>query len=83
MARDTELAVIAADDAFKDSGLQSKAYTEAPTFNGTRYLDDAIESVENQTYSNWELVIVDDASTDETPLRLRGYAALDPRVVLS
>lgn len=37
MARDTELAVIAADDAFKDSGLQSKAYTESPTFDSTRF----------------------------------------------
>src|SRR5438093_3562958 len=37
MARDIELAVIAADDAFKDSGLQSKAYTETPTFDGRRF----------------------------------------------
>jgi 3-oxoacyl-[acyl-carrier-protein] synthase II len=37
MARDTELAVIAADDAFKDSGLLSKAYAETPTFNGNRF----------------------------------------------
>jgi len=37
MARDIELAVIAADDAFKDSGLKSKAYTESPDFDGTRF----------------------------------------------
>lgn len=37
MARDIELAVIAADDAFKDSGLKSAAYTESPDFNGTRF----------------------------------------------
>ncbi|HZZ45111.1 MAG TPA: beta-ketoacyl-[acyl-carrier-protein] synthase family protein [Tepidisphaeraceae bacterium] len=37
MARDTELAVIAADDAFKDSGLQSKAHAETPSFNPTRF----------------------------------------------
>jgi 3-oxoacyl-[acyl-carrier-protein] synthase II len=37
MARDIELAVIAADDAFKDSGLQSKAYTETPGFGGKRF----------------------------------------------
>ena len=30
MARDIELAVVAADDAFKDAGLQSKAYTDTP-----------------------------------------------------
>ena len=37
MARDTELAVIAADDAFKDSGLKSKAYTDAPTIDPKRF----------------------------------------------
>jgi 3-oxoacyl-[acyl-carrier-protein] synthase II len=37
MARDIELAVIAADDAFKDSGLKSAAYTESPDFDGTRF----------------------------------------------
>jgi len=37
MARDIELAVIAADDAFKDSGLKSSAYTETPDFDGTRF----------------------------------------------
>jgi 3-oxoacyl-[acyl-carrier-protein] synthase II len=37
MARDIELAVIAADDAFKDAGLQSRAYTETPTINSTRF----------------------------------------------
>src|SRR3954464_12517936 len=37
MARDIELAVVAADDAFKDSGIQSKAYTETPTIDGKRF----------------------------------------------
>ena len=37
MARDIELAVIAADDAFKDSGLKSQAYTETPDIDGTRF----------------------------------------------
>jgi len=37
MARDIEMAVIAADDAFKDSGIQSKAYTETPNFDGKRF----------------------------------------------
>ena len=37
MARDIELAVIAADDAFKSSGIQSKAYTETPTFASDRF----------------------------------------------
>jgi 3-oxoacyl-[acyl-carrier-protein] synthase II len=37
MARDIELAVVAADDAFKDSGLKSKAYTETPDINPARF----------------------------------------------
>ena len=37
MARDIELAVIAADDAFKDAGLQSRAYTDAPTIDSRRF----------------------------------------------
>ena len=37
LARDSELAIIAADDAFKDAGLQSKAYTETPNFDGKRF----------------------------------------------
>src|ERR1700709_1922990 len=37
MARDIELAVVAADDAFKDAGLKSKAYTDTPDFDGKRF----------------------------------------------
>lgn len=37
MARDIELAIVAADDAFKDSGLQSQAYTDTPNFDGRRF----------------------------------------------
>lgn len=37
MARDIELAVVAADDAFKDAGLKSKAYTETPTIEPLRF----------------------------------------------
>src|SRR5437660_10462473 len=37
MARDIELAVIAADDAFKDSGLQTRAYTDSPSIESRRF----------------------------------------------
>ncbi len=37
MAQDIELAVVAADDAFKDAGIQSKAYTEQPQLISERF----------------------------------------------
>ncbi|MDI3545691.1 MAG: hypothetical protein PWQ43_868 [Rikenellaceae bacterium] len=37
-----------------------------PVYNGEKYLADTIQSVIDQTYKNWELIIVDDGSTDNT-----------------
>jgi glycosyltransferase involved in cell wall biosynthesis len=37
-----------------------------PTYNRAEYILEAIESIRNQTYRNWELVIVDDGSDDNT-----------------
>ena len=37
-----------------------------PTFNSEKYISDTIISVQNQTYKNWEMLLVDDGSTDET-----------------
>lgn len=51
-------------------------------YNGERYLREAIESVLAQTRGDFELLIVDDGSTDDTPAILAEYARLDPRVVV-
>jgi len=51
-----------------------------PTFNGSRYLEQAIQSCLDQTYNNWELIIVDDASTDRTPEIIARHVATDSRV---
>lgn len=44
-----------------------------PTYNCGRFIQESINSVLAQTYNNWELLIVDDCSTDETEAIVRGY----------
>jgi glycosyltransferase involved in cell wall biosynthesis len=51
-------------------------------YNGEDFLAEAIESVLNQTYKDFEFIIVDDGSTDSTPKILAKYQALDPRIVI-
>ena len=51
-----------------------------PMYNAARYIDETLKSVLSQTYEDWELIIVDDGSTDGSPDIVRGY--LDPRVRL-
>ncbi len=53
-----------------------------PTFNRAVSLSKAIESVLLQTYKNFELVIVDDCSLDETPALLTAYAKRDNRIIV-
>lgn len=50
-----------------------------PVLNGEKYLNQAIESILNQTFTDFELIVVDDGSTDQTPEILRAYAELDDR----
>ena len=51
-----------------------------PVHNDGAILPTCIESVLAQTYENWELTLVDNASTDETPEIARAYESRDPRI---
>lgn len=53
-----------------------------PAWNREELIRPAIESVQAQTYENWELIIVDDGSTDTTVEVVRTYAANDSRIKL-
>ena len=53
-----------------------------PVYNGQKYLAEAIESVLQQTHSNFELIIIDDGSTDNSAAIIKGYAQKDSRIVL-
>lgn len=51
-----------------------------PCYNMALYVSDSIKSVIAQTYPHWELLIVDDASTDETVNIIASYAQSDTRI---
>ena len=53
-----------------------------PCFNGDKYIAETIESVLSQTYTQWEMIIVDDGSTDRTAEIAEEYASRDDRVML-
>jgi glycosyltransferase involved in cell wall biosynthesis len=55
----------------KQISLSPKISIIMPTYNRASFLLETIESIQNQTYANWELVIVDDASTDHTEELIR------------
>ena len=51
-----------------------------PTYNHQSFISDCICSVQQQTYSNWEMIIVDDGSTDKTFSIAQSFAGKDHRV---
>lgn len=53
-----------------------------PVYNAERYLCSAVESILNQTYSNFEFIIIDDCSTDNSYELLNNFADRDSRIKL-
>lgn len=53
-----------------------------PAYNAEEYISEAVQSVMAQTYTNWELLILDDCSTDGTADKARCFSDLDPRITL-
>lgn len=53
-----------------------------PTFNAGKFIASAITSVQNQTYTNWEMIIIDDCSSDGTVDLVTEIIKIDPRVKL-
>lgn len=51
-----------------------------PVFNGERHLQEAIESIRAQTFSDFEFLIIDDGSTDSTPSIIRQHLKNDNRI---
>ena len=51
-----------------------------PVYNAEKFLAESINSILSQTYSNFELLILDDASTDNSLKIIKAYAKEDKRI---
>lgn len=51
-----------------------------PTYNCGRFIEETIKSVQAQTYTEWEMIISDDCSTDDTREVIASYLESDPRI---
>lgn len=53
-----------------------------PMYNSAAYVVEAIQSVLAQTYTNWELIVVDDCSRDDSVARVKEFCSIDSRISL-
>lgn len=60
--------------------MQDTVSIITPSWNSEKYIVDTIRSVQNQTYANWEMIIVDDCSSDHTVDIVEAIAETDSRV---
>lgn len=59
---------------------EDKVTVVTPTWNSAKYIRETIKSVQDQTYPNWEMVIVDDCSTDNTVEIIKEMVTQDSRI---
>ena len=67
-------------DFGRDPGGGPHVSVIVPTYNYAQFIGEAIESLRAQTYENWECLVVDDGSTDDTEQVVARYARSDARV---
>lgn len=53
-----------------------------PLYNSEQFIEKTIKSVLNQTYANWEMIVVDDCSTDSGPDIVKEYLKKNSRIKL-
>ena len=51
-----------------------------PVYNGENYIERCVESILNQTYENFELLLIDDGSTDKSPEICDKYSQMDSSI---
>ena len=60
--------------------MSSKVSVIVPVYNAEKYINNCISSLINQTYKNLEIIIIDDASLDNSKDIIKKYASLDKRI---
>lgn len=58
----------------------AKVFIGMPAYNSSRFIREAVDSLRNQSYTDWKMLISDDASTDETRSICEEYEKKDPRI---
>ncbi len=66
----------------KKTGKTTLVSIIVPNYNGAQYISKTIESVLSQVYENWELIIIDDCSTDQSISIINSYKQKDHRIKL-
>lgn len=61
--------------------MQDKISIIIPVYNGELYLSQCIDSILKQTYTNFEIIIINDGSTDSTNNIIHKYQKTDPRII--
>src|ERR1700691_2498456 len=61
-------------------GKQPLVSVITPVYNEEKHLGECIESLLRQTYQNWECIVANNCSTDDSGRIARDYAARDPRI---
>ena len=62
--------------------IEEKVSVIIPTYNSSKFVLQTLQSIKNQTYKNWELLITDDCSTDNTVAIINSYIKNDKRAKL-
>lgn len=62
--------------------MGNKVSVVMPNYNGAKFISQSIESVINQTYPDWELIIIDDFSSDDSIEVIKSYEKIDVRIQL-
>ena len=65
---------------YEQTGNENLVSIVTPCYNSEKYIEETIKSVQSQTYQNWEMLFVDDCSTDNSAAIIKKHASKDPRI---